>query len=183
MLARYQAKPPQEALTVPNTLNLLALERVITLNLQPTVGACELWASLKNNDLHLKGATEQISLVGQGVAGVLKDVAREAFTERLSELSTSTQLSFNKITIRGQKTRWGSCSSQGNISLNYKLLFLPANMVRYVLLHELAHTRHLNHSARYWQFLSSLEPQAKTIDQSLRTASKYVPRWLDGGMG
>jgi predicted metal-dependent hydrolase len=95
----------------------------------------------------------------------------------LNELSIQTGLSFTKVQIRSQKSRWGSCSHKGTISLNSKLLFLPAVLVRYIMIHELCHTVHHNHSQRYWAFVEKLEPDYKTLDTAMNLAHKYVPRW------
>ncbi|MBF0622267.1 MAG: M48 family metallopeptidase [Magnetococcales bacterium] len=67
----------------------------------------------------------------------------------------------NKVTIRGQKTRWGSCSSKGNISLNWKLMFLPNSIIQYVIVHELAHRTHMNHSPAFWSLVSRYDPDYK----------------------
>lgn len=97
----------------------------------------------------------------------------------LRSLSQDLELPCNRITVRGQKTRWGSCSSEHNISLNYKLLFLPPQLVRYVLIHELCHTVYLNHSQQYWQLVAQKDPHYKRWDQELRHASQYLPRWVE----
>ena len=98
----------------------------------------------------------------------------------LKKLSLETGLCFRSTQIRGQKTRWGSCSSRGTISLNYKLLFLPPHLVNYILLHELCHTVHLNHSPSFWSFLASFEPACRTLDAEMKTAGRLVPRWVSG---
>lgn len=95
----------------------------------------------------------------------------------LARLSHETGLSFRTTQIRGQKTRWGSCSSSGTISLNYKLLFLPPHLVRYIILHELCHTVHLNHSASFWSFLATLEPGYRVLDAEMKHAGQLIPPW------
>ena len=95
--------------------------------------------------------------------------------------SINTGLTFKAVQIRGQKTRWGSCSSKGTISLNCKLLFLPPRLVSYIIVHELCHTVHLNHSPNFWSFLSSLEPTCKTLDAEMKGAGQFVPRWASWG--
>lgn len=96
----------------------------------------------------------------------------------LTKLSGETGLFFRSSQIRGQKTRWGSCSSRGTVSLNYKLLFLPPYLVNYIILHELCHTVHLNHSACFWSFLASFEPAYRALDAEMKQAGRLVPEWV-----
>ena len=104
--------------------------------------------------------------------------ARGEFTARLQRISIATGLKWNRLSIRGQKTRWGSCSAKGNISLNFKLLFLPANLVDHVLLHELVHTREMNHSHRFWALMMKFDPQCDNHRSELRNAGRRLPDWL-----
>jgi predicted metal-dependent hydrolase len=79
-----------------------------------------------------------------------KTEARQKIIARLAELAKQHGFIYNKVSIRNQRTRWGSCSAKGNISLNIKLVALPPELFDYVILHELAHTRVHNHSRRFW---------------------------------
>ena len=97
----------------------------------------------------------------------------------LRHLSQELDLPFNRAAVRGQKTLWASCSGKKNISLNYKLLFLPPHLVRYVLIHELCHTIHLNHSPKYWALVAEKEPDYKQLDTDLNRAWVYVPEWVE----
>jgi predicted metal-dependent hydrolase len=83
-----------------------------------------------------------------------------------------------RVAIRSQRTRWASCSPKGTISLNLRLLFLPKDLVRYAMLHELAHIREMNHSRRYWTLLASMEPNLRMLDGGLRSAWRLVPEWI-----
>ena len=67
-------------------------------------------------------------------------------------------VTWNRITIREQKTRWGSCSSKGNLNFNWKLMLMPENIIDYVVVHELAHRREMNHSSRFWEIVASQIP-------------------------
>lgn len=109
----------------------------------------------------------------------LKDVAREHIVPRLGHLADQHGLSYQRTTVRGQRTRWASCSGRGTISLNYKLLFLPPNLVDHVLLHELAHTCHLNHSSRFWRLLSRLDPDWEAHHAELSRANRWLPHWVE----
>ncbi len=97
-----------------------------------------------------------------------KTQAKSQIKKRLNELAKQYGLSYNAISIRNQKTRWGSCSSKNNISLNIMLVMLPDDLMDYVILHELAHTRVKNHSKEFWGQLNNLVENAKKKDSQLK---------------
>ena len=99
---------------------------------------------------------------------IKREEAREKLGKRLSELAQKHNFQYNRVSIRNQKTRWGSCSSKDNISLNMKLLHLPEHLIDYILLHELVHTRVKNHSKSFWDELETVVPNARSIDKQLR---------------
>lgn len=109
----------------------------------------------------------------------LKKLAQRHCERIACELSDVTGLKFQKVVVRGQKTRWGSYSSRGTLSLNYKLLFLPERLLKHVILHELAHSVHMNHSAEFWSLLESIDPEARQHDKQLLDAWQYLPAWID----
>jgi hypothetical protein len=94
--------------------------------------------------------------------------ARKKLVGRLNELSEKHGFSFNKVFMRSQRTRWGSCSSKNNINLNMKLIILPDEMIDYVLLHELVHTRIKNHTKEFWRELDGLVGDAKAESKRLK---------------
>jgi predicted metal-dependent hydrolase len=96
----------------------------------------------------------------------------------LQKMARQTGLEYRRVTIRSQKTRWGSCSSRGQISLNDQLLFLPAPTVEYLMIHELCHTRHLNHSRDYWRLVESLSPDYRSHEKLLGRSRDLVPEWF-----
>ena len=96
-----------------------------------------------------------------------REDARKILNQRLAELATEHDFEYAKVSIRKQKTRWGSCSSQNNISLNQSLLHLPDDLIDYVLLHELTHTRVKNHSPSFWDELETVCPDAKEDRKSV----------------
>ncbi len=91
--------------------------------------------------------------------------ARRRLVERLDELSRKYGYPYNKVAVKNQKTRWGSCSAKNNISLNMQLIRLPADLMDYVILHELVHTRIKNHSKAFWDQLNELVGDAKLLDR------------------
>lgn len=97
-----------------------------------------------------------------------KTLAKEYLTNRLRFLSSANNLTYNRVSFRSQKTRWGSCSSKKNISLNYKLFTLKPDLIDYVILHELAHTKHMNHSQEFWNFLELICVGAKKYHRELK---------------
>jgi len=107
----------------------------------------------------------------------LQELAREQLVQMLRILSDQLELPVRKTSVRAQRSRWGSCSSRKNISVNRSLLFLPRTLVRYVLVHELCHTRYLNHSRDYWKLVEVHEPDYRSLDKALRQGWNYVPRW------
>jgi len=104
--------------------------------------------------------------------------ARAYLLPCLRQLSDETGLSFQRLTIRAQKTRWGSCSSTGTISLNRAVMFLDVDMVRYLLVHELCHTREMNHSPRFWALVEQFEPRYRECEERLRRIAVTIPAWI-----
>jgi predicted metal-dependent hydrolase len=85
--------------------------------------------------------------------------AREHLDGRIRELSAEHRLPYKRLFIRSQRTKWGNCSTKGNVSLNWRLILAPKNVCDYVVLHELMHTRVLNHSQRFWVLLRAILPR------------------------
>ena len=96
----------------------------------------------------------------------------------LRDVSREIDIPFNKTTVRGQTTRWASCSTLGNISLNRSLLLLPGRLVRHVFLHELCHIKQMDHSPKFWFLLGEIESNYKSLEAELKDANKYVPQWM-----
>lgn len=131
------------------------------------------------NTLELKVGLEQTSELSRGVLKMwLKTKAERTLIPQLYEISRETGLGFNGAKIRAQKTRWGSCSSAKSINLNQNLLFLPPELARYVLIHELCHTKEMNHSPRFWQWVSCFEPRYPQIERALKHAQGLIPHIL-----
>ncbi|HVC02932.1 MAG TPA: SprT family zinc-dependent metalloprotease [Steroidobacteraceae bacterium] len=108
----------------------------------------------------------------------LKRAAETRLVPRLEALIQQLGFDVTRVAIRCQRTRWGSCSTRGTISLNACLLFLHEPVVRYLFVHELAHTRQMNHSRRFWRLVESLEPDYRRLDRELLAGWRTVPAWV-----
>ena len=97
-----------------------------------------------------------------------KEAARRLVQERLAHFNAHYRFSYNRITIRDQKTRWGSCSQRGTLSFNYRLALLPPHLADYVVVHELCHLAHFNHSASFWQLVAQMCPAYRACRKELR---------------
>jgi predicted metal-dependent hydrolase len=110
--------------------------------------------------------------------GWLKRAAHDRLAPRLLELAGELRYPVARVSIRCQRTRWGSCSTRGTVSLNCSLVFLPPEVVRYLFVHELAHTKHMNHSANFWGLVEKLEPDYRRLDRELLAGWRTVPGWV-----
>ncbi len=98
-------------------------------------------------------------------------LASAEFPPRVFEFAAAHHLTVNWVTVRNQRSRWGSCSRRGTISLNWKLIQTPPFVRDYIILHELMHLRQMNHSARYWREVESVCPEYQTAESWLKQHS------------
>lgn len=124
------------------------------------------------------GATHDFSLCTPFLIRFLKMQAKIQLGHLLNQLSTAYEMPYQQLSIRSQKTLWGSCSSDANIQLNYKILFLPESVAHYILVHELCHTIHLNHSKKFWQNVARFVPDFAAQRAALHDADQWVPKWI-----
>ena len=98
----------------------------------------------------------------------LKEQARRELPPRLLELAAANGLTVNRVSIRDQRSRWGSCSPKGCIALNYRLMLMPAEVRDYILVHELMHLRQADHSRRFWRHVEAACPRFRENERWLR---------------
>ncbi|MCZ6486889.1 MAG: SprT family zinc-dependent metalloprotease [Gammaproteobacteria bacterium] len=108
----------------------------------------------------------------------LRNQAWQLLPPMLQRLSHATGLDYKKISIRSQKTRWGSCSTSGTISLNDQLLFVDRASAEYLIIHELCHRHHMNHSAKFWQLVEFHCPNYREHEAALTRAKSAIPEWI-----
>lgn len=107
----------------------------------------------------------------------LKQQAKIHLTAQLNGVSQQINLPYEKITIRDQRTRWGSCTRNKSISLNYKLIFLPHELMRHIMIHELCHTIHLNHSEKFWRLVATFDQNCQQNRKKIQQSDQYIPHW------
>ena len=97
-----------------------------------------------------------------------KRLAKELLLKKCRYFAERMGVSYGTVTVREQKTRWGSCSAKGNLNFNWKLVLMPPGVLDYVVVHELAHRREMNHSAAFWKVVATWMPDYKKYRKWLR---------------
>lgn len=106
--------------------------------------------------------------INDSLRDYLREEARNTISDKLKLFSGLIGVSFNNFRIKEQKTRWGSCSRKGNLNFNWKLVMAPEWVLDYVIIHELCHLIHLNHSKEFWNLVSKYMPEYIAADEWLR---------------
>lgn len=101
-----------------------------------------------------------------------KEAARALVHARLAHYNRHYKHALRRVFIKDSKSRWGSCSSAGNLNFSYKLLFLPPEVADYVVVHELCHLRHFNHGPEFWAAVSEALPNHKELRRALRAIER-----------
>lgn len=128
--------------------------------------------------LIVRGRLDREEEVGRTLRNWVEAAAQHELAAELARISAQIGLTFRRVQVRRQRTRWGSCSASGTISLNMCLLFQRPEVMRYLLIHELSHTRHMNHSRQFWSLVESFEPDYRALDRELLQGWQHVPSWM-----
>jgi len=171
-------KQPAKSRGLPRRIELPAIGAGWEVDYRSAPSARISARSTASGQLVVSGDTQNLAACRKALRRWLARQAKASLQPWLTSLADAHGLSFSRLTVRGQRTRWGSCSSEGNISLNYQLLFLDRRLVNCVLLHELCHTVHLNHGRRFYALLRRLEPQFDRFERELSDGWKHVPAWV-----
>ena len=169
---------PKPATHLPESVKLTALGETWTVVYKEDAARSGLWLRAAKGKLVISGAVLERDPVIRKLKDWLRLRVRDGLFPLAEDLATRHRLKLGGLLVKSQRTRWASCSAHRNLALNTKLLFLPPELLRYVLIHELCHTVHMNHSGDFWRLLASHEPAFKRLDQSLRGAWKCVPQWI-----
>ncbi len=168
---------PKPVDSLPERIFLQAVNEEFLLEYKPLATHWVEAAENGNNTILVSGAINKHTLCKTVLQKWVNYKAKKYLIPWLKKVSEEIDLPFSRSTIRNQRLRWGSCSKQKNISINQKLLFFPEHLVRYIFIHELCHTVHLNHSVAFWAFVGQKEPNFKQLRKETRTAWKYIPDW------
>ncbi len=162
-------------ITLPRQIHLHCIEQVWQIHyIQQTSNRINI-RNVSPQQLTVRGDIANITACIRGLKRWFIKYAMHLLSERLACLAQSMGLTYSTLTIRQQKTIWGSCSKEKAISLNYQLIFLPAELANYVIRHELCHTIYMDHSAQFWQLLKRYEPNMLQLKKQLKTAQQYLP--------
>ncbi len=159
---------------IPNDLHLKLLDESWSINYKHTEKEQIKLIERDDNLLEIIGDTHDATLVKKVINKWCKQKAFTAFHQMLEDLAETHGFHYKKLSIRSQKTRWGSCSSSKNISLNSKLILFPSSVVRYVIIHELCHTIEMNHSSEFWKLVEDCDPNFKEHRRELKRQGKLI---------
>ena len=161
----------------PERLSLPGIGRQISIEYVNDASPLQI-RPLSSGDLLIRGPLHDEDAVIEALRQWLADLALETLGSQLRAVASEAGFSYRRVQIRRQRTRWGSCSATGTISLNVCLLFQEPAVVRYLLVHELCHTRHMNHSNRFWSLVEAHEPDYRALDRELLRGWQRVPGWM-----
>lgn len=163
---------------LPESIALPAAGRTLAVRYLSRPGAANVRYRLSGTCVVLTGRIDDERLCINALRRCLAAIAKKELAPRLRSLSLLMNTPYKKMQVRAQRTCWGSRSSSGTISLNVCLLFLDPSVVRYLLVHELCHGRHMNHSQRFWKLVSRYEPHYRRLDEKLSDSWRQVPAWM-----
>jgi predicted metal-dependent hydrolase len=163
------------------TLNTVVETKHHSIQISP-IEKGKLQASLKGNPVILtvpadiEVESEQVQqFIKKVITEVCRMEARDYLPARTQQLAHQFGFTFQKVFIKNLKSKWGSCSSNGNINLNLSLMFLPDYLIDYIILHELAHTREHNHGEGFWKLLNTItDGKARLLDREIRKNHRII---------
>lgn len=169
---------PKPVKHLPEAVRLVALGETWSVNYREEASHTGIRLRADGGKITISGPDLNRESVIRKLKDWLRVKVREGLFPLAEKLAAKHRLKLGGLLVKSQRTRWASCSAQRNLSLNTKLLFLSPDLVRYVVIHELCHTVHMNHGNGFWRLVATHEPSYKVLDQALREAWKTVPQWV-----
>jgi len=130
------------------------------------------------NEIILSGDIREFAVCREKLSNWVKKQAHLHLTSYFKHLAREIGMPFLDVSVRSQATLWGSCSQDKSIRLNFKLIFLPVELMRHIMIHELCHTIHMNHSQKFWDLVAKYDVNWKIHKREMRTADKFIPAWI-----
>lgn len=175
---RRRALPAPPAWHVPDEIALPAMDARWPVSVRPTAGRGVRVAATGAGELEFSGQVKDSAACRRALRRWLVREGHARLMPRLSEVSRALDLPYAGCSIRLARTRWGHCSRTRVIGLNARLLLVPPALVDYVLVHELCHTRELNHSPAFWTLVAQYCPEYRRRRAELRAAGRQLPAWV-----
>jgi len=160
--ARYRAQMPERRFEEGEAFPVLGTDRTVV------VGDA-LFSHISGEKIYLDRSKVEDTSIKEELERLYREEARRHFTERAEHFSEVLGVTYEQIQIRNQKTRWGSYSTRtGTLSLNFRLLMAPPDVIDYVIVHELAHAEHPNHGPRFWRLVEKHVPDYEAKNEWLK---------------
>jgi predicted metal-dependent hydrolase len=165
---------------IPNKLNLLAINSEYKVYYHRCDNKVTINVSIKDRQIDIFCNVKDKKSCIFALKKALKIIAKKHFAVIIEEIAKKHKFSYNRLFIKDNKSNWGSCSHLKNINLTIKLLFLPYELLEFIMVHELAHTKHPNHSKDFYDLCAKKLSNNATLGKKFKqTAHKYIPMWMN----
>ncbi len=178
--SRCPAPPGENRATLPDAVVLQAVGESWSVSYCPTDSMRVVAREHAGRTVVLSGRAVDREACRDALLRWLQRKAKASLEPWLREIALEGGFTVDRVTVRSQRTRWASCSHQGSISLNLRLLFVAPEIARHVMLHELCHTVRMDHSAQFWALLEKHDREWRIHRREARVAWRGLPAWLDG---
>ncbi len=163
---------------LPETLCLTALQQQWNVKYHATP-TTRMMVREQGDALVVSGPVHEVARCKKALLRWLRRRGYAYFSELTAQLASENGFVPGKVIVRAQRTRWASCSRRGTLSLNVRLLFVAPELARHVIVHELCHTKHMDHSRRFWACVACHDPEWQEHRRRLRQAWRSAPGWID----
>ena len=175
---RRREEVQEGSVALPAYISLPATGQEWTVEYRRTNSSRVMVLERPDGRLVVTGATSDAGASREALARWLHRVARDHLAPRLREVAGEGGFVVSRVGVRSQRTRWASCSRKGTISLNLRLMFIPPELVRHIMLHELCHTVRMDHSKQFWTLLERYDRDWRDHRRRLRAAWRGMPVWF-----
>lgn len=169
--------PRKKEIVLPTQISLQAIQQTYSVFYVATDKKLSL-LERPNQELIILGKIDDKVACKKILVKWVKSKAALHLPMQLEKISQQIYLPFTQASVRNQRTLWGSCTRDKNISLNYKLIFLPPHLMNHIFIHELCHTKHMNHSEKFWHLVANFDADWRANKKTMRQADAFIPEWV-----